>query len=395
MKVLKNIKTIILRFVLFFLLFLLIKINFAAAQEENLNVLDRWIEWSDGGSMLIRHLNKQAFNYLDIRDREIAKLKTKSDWLKRQEKVKETLMKIVGPFPEKTSLNPRVTNIIRKDGYRIEKIIYESMPNFYVTGCLFIPDGIIGKRPAILNVIGHSAESFRRDIYQILILNLVKKGFIVFAIDPIGQGERLQYYDPEKKASVIGGSTTEHSYFGNPCFLAGVSSGRYFTWDGIRGIDYLLTRSEVDSERIGVTGLSGGGTLSSYIFAFDERVKAAAPTCYLAGWRRILECFGAPDAEQNFYHGISNGMDHADLLEVRAPNPALIVTTTRDFVPIQGAREICREIKKVYKAFGKEENILMVEDDYEHGFTRKNNEATCAFFQKHLDLPGDPSAEEV
>ena len=89
MKLSKNIKTNLLSYVLFFLLFLLIKTNFTAAQEDNLNVLNRWIEWSDGGNMLIRHLNKQAFTYLDIRDREISKLNTKADWMKRQEKQME------------------------------------------------------------------------------------------------------------------------------------------------------------------------------------------------------------------------------------------------------------------------------------------------------------------
>ena len=91
----------------------------------------------------------------------------------------------------------------------------------------FYPEGMKGKRPAILNVIGHTGIAFRGEGYQVLIYNLVKKGFIVFAIDPVGQGERLQYFDPEKKASLIGGPTSEHSYFGNQCFLIGVSPGLF------------------------------------------------------------------------------------------------------------------------------------------------------------------------
>ncbi len=395
MKLLKNIKTNLLSCVLFFLLFFLINADFTAAQEENLNVLNRWIEWSDGGNMLIRHLNKQAFTYLDIRDREISKLNTKVDWMKRQEKVKDILMRIVGPFPEKTPLKPRVTGIVKKDGYRIEKIIYESMPNFYVTGGLFIPDGIVGKTPAILNVLGHWQESFRNEMPQILLLNLVKKGFIVFAIDPLGQGERVQYYDPEKKKSIIGGTTTEHSYVGNQCFLCGVSPGRYFIWDGIRGIDYLLTRSEVDPERIGVTGMSGGGTQTTYISAFDERVKASSPGCYITGFRRLLESNGAQDAEQNFYHGILNGITHADLLELRAPRPTLVMATTRDGFSIQGARETCIETMKAYKSFGKEENFGITEDDFGHGYTPKNREAIYKFFRKAFDFPGSSIDEDV
>ncbi len=404
----------LLRCIFVFTFILVFKASFVFAQEENLEVFHQWIDWTDGANMLIHHLNEQAFGYLDIRDEEVSKLKSKVDWMKRQKKVKEKLMEIVEPFPEKTPLNPRITGIVKKDGYRIEKIIYESMPNFYVTGCLFIPDGIVGKQPAILNVIGHTSISFRRHTYQTLIHNLVKKGFIVFAIDPISQGERHQYYDPEKKVSIVANYISEdaasragtpkqqhspaleHSYIGNQCFLSGVSLGRYFIWDGIRAIDYLLTRSEVDPERIGLTGLSGGGTQTAFIAAFDERVKAAAPSCWVTQYRRLLESRGTRDAEQNFYHGISKGITHADLLEVRAPKPALIVATTRDYIfGIQGARETYREVKRAYKAFGKEDNLEMAEDDYVHGFTKKNNEATYAFFQKALDLPGDPAQEDV
>jgi len=395
MSISKNVKTNVLIYILLFLVFLFFKSDFSAAQEENLNVFSRWIEWSDGKNMLIHHLNKQAFGYLDLRDREILNLKTKVDWLKRQKKVKNIFMEIVGPFPEKTPLNPRITGVVKKDGYRIEKIVYESMPNFYVTGCLFIPDGIVGKRPVIIHVSGHSNEAFRSIPYQTLIHNLVKKGFIVFAIDPIGQGERLQYYDQEKEASAVGGPTGEHSYVGNQCFISGVSLSRYFIWDGIRGIDYLLTRSEVDPERIGLTGRSGGGTQTAYIAAFDERVRAAAPECYITGFRRLLESIMPQDAEQNFYHGILNGITHADLLEVRAPKPTLIVTTTRDYFSIQGARETFREVMKTYKAFGKEENLGMVEDDNIHSSTLKNREAVYAFFQKSLNLPGSSIEEDV
>ena len=378
-----------------FILLIIFKTDFVTGQEENLNVLANWIEWTDGKNMLVHQLNKQAFAYLDIRDKEIAGLKTKEDWINRQKKVKDIFMNTVGPFPEKTPLNAKVTGIVKKEGYKIEKIIYESMPGFYVTGCLFIPDGMKGKGPVILFVSGHTQESFRYKEYQLMILNLVKKGFIVFGIDPVSQGERIQHYDAEKNASVIGPTTMEHGYLGSQCFISGVSLGRYFIWDGIRGIDYLLTRREVDPARIGVTGQSGGGTQSSYIFAFDERIKAGAPVDYIIGLRRLLESIGPQDAEQNFYHGILNGLTHADFLEVRAPNPALISEGTRDFFSIQGARETYAEVKNAYKAFGKEENIGIQEDDFGHGYTVKLREGINAFFQKNLNLPGDPKDENV
>lgn len=383
-----------IRFIFLFVFILGLHLH-SFCQEENLNVLDEWIEWTDGHNMLTHHLNEQAFKLLDRRDEHIAGLTTKADWIKRQSEIKQTLTEISGPFPAKTPLNARITGIEKKDGYRIEKIIYESIPGFYVTGCLFIPDGLKGKSPAILNAIGHTSIAFRTEPYQKIILHLVQKGFIVFAIDPVSQGERIQYFDSEKGESVIGGVTTEHSYFGNQCFLAGVSPSRYFIWDGIRGIDYLISRKEVDPERIGITGISGGGTQTAYISSIDERVKASAPTCYITGFRRLLESIGPQDAEQNLPHAIKRGITHADFIAARAPKPTLMVTTTRDFFSIQGARETYSELKKVYKAFGKEEDMQMTEDDDEHTLTPKNNETTVAFFQKYLDRPGDSAAGEI
>ncbi|HUU27893.1 MAG TPA: acetylxylan esterase [archaeon] len=384
--------------VFFLLVFLFLKASPVFPQDEDFNLLTLqfgWNQWRDQKNMLLHHIHSQAFRYLDLRDRGIAALKTQEDWEKRQAEVREILMRIVGPFPEKTPLKARIMSKVQRAGFSMEKIVYESMPGFYVTACLFIPDGLKGKTPAILYVLGHSDISFRSPHYQHIIYNLVRKGFIVFSFDPVSQGERFQYYDPEKGDYLVGNSENEHDYFGRQCFISGVSSARYFIWDGIRAIDYLLTRKEVDPERIGVTGISGGGTQTTYIAAFDQRVRAAAPACYISGFRKLLQSVGADDAEQNFYHGLSSGTDHGDLIELMAPKPYLIVATTRDWFSIQGARETFREARGAYRAFGKEENLQMVEDDHGHGYTRKNREAIYAFFQKTLDFPGDPAEEDV
>jgi dienelactone hydrolase len=376
------------------LLVIMLKTVPATGQQENLNIMEDWIEWSDGKNMLIHHLNKQAFKYLDEREKQVAELKTREDWADRQKKVKDILMKIIGPFPEKTALNPRITGVVKKQGFRIEKVIYESLPGFYVTGCLFIPDGIRGKRPAIIQCSGHSFPSFKAPDKQKMIYNLVRKGFIVFATDVPGQGERVQYWDNEKKGSLMGISPTgEHTAFGNQMFIAGSSAIRYFIWDGIRAVDYLMTRKEVDPDRIGIFGNSGGGTQTTFISAFDERVKAAAPSCYITGFRRLLESIGPQDAEQLIYHGISNGIDQADLLELRAPRPLLICSMTLDGFSIQGAVETYREVKRAYKAFGKEENAGQAVADEGHGLGR-NILAVYDFFQRVLDLPGTSGEEE-
>jgi cephalosporin-C deacetylase-like acetyl esterase len=168
---------------------------------------------------LINHLVKQAVNHYEIRDSEIAKLKTRSEWMKRQDHVKAKLMELIGPFPEKTPLNVKITGTIKREGYRIDKIVFEAMPGYYVTGCLYVPEKIKGRVPAILNVIGHNQEAFRAPLYQVINYNLVKKGMMVLAIDPPGQGEHVQYFDPAINFSSVGYTVIEHCYFGNQCFL--------------------------------------------------------------------------------------------------------------------------------------------------------------------------------
>jgi len=362
--------------------------------QDDINLFDYWKYYSDAENSLYKYFCSTGLQLLEEREAAIDKLQTKEEWLQRQSDVRDKLLDIIGPFPEKTPLNVRVTGTIQKEGFHVEKLIYESMPNYFVTAALFIPDNLKDKAPAILNPIGHSTMSFRRDVYQHSIINLVKKGFIVLAYDPIGQGERLQYIDKATGMSRFG-STQEHSYPGAQCFISGYSPAKYFIWDGIRGIDLLLSRKEVDPDRIGITGISGGGTSSAYIGAIDDRILASAPECYITKFEYLYKSRGPQDAEQNLFHFIKNGLDHPDFIEIRAPKPTLIISTTRDFFSIQGARESFHEAGKAYSALGAKGNIQMSEDDNGHGFTKKNRETMYAFFQQHLDHPGDASDHEV
>ena len=364
--------------------------------EENLNVFQQWIRWNNPGSLLINHLTKQAMDYYEIRDREIAKLKTRSEWMKRQAFVKDKIMELVGPFPERTPLNPKITGTIRKEGYRVDKIVFEAMPGYYVTGCIYVPDGIKGKIPAILNVCGHNPDAFRMAIYQVINYNLVKKGMIVFAIDPPGQAEHVQYFDKEKNTSSIGYSVIEHMYFGNQCFLTGSCAARYFIWEGIRGIDYLISRKDVDPERIGVTGWSGGGQVTSYLSAFDDRVKVSVPCSGSIINRRLLETKGIQDAESFFIHGLANGITFEDLIEVRAPKPTLMTFTSRDeYLTMQSQQAAYSEAMAAYRAFGNEDNLKVSEDDSKHWMTPKIRYDMYSFFMKHFNLSGDPSELEA
>lgn len=373
--------------------FLLIACQILFAGEYD--VLSDWLIYSDVENSLYHYYANRAFACLKERQARISNLTTLADWQNRQAEIRATLHKIVGPFPQKTPLNPQITGTFEHDDMVIEKIVYESQPGLYVTACLFMPKERENKAPAIIYCSGHTTESFRSATYQRVILNLVKKGFVVFAFDPIGQGERLQYYDPQTKTSKIGGPTKEHSYPGAQCFLIGSSLAKYMIWDGIRAADYLLSRNEVDSSRIGITGRSGGGTQSAYIAAFDDRITASAPECYITSFQRLIESIGPQDAEQNLYHGLANGIDFADVLEVRAPKPTLIIATTRDFFSIQGTYETVQEARLIYDHYGLPKNISFVTDDTIHAATRKNREALYDFFMSTFHVDGEAAEQDV
>ncbi|MDY0099903.1 MAG: acetylxylan esterase [Bacteroidales bacterium] len=378
------------------LLMFFVVINQGYSQDDS-NVIKSWLEYTDAPNSLYKHLTGQAYDYLDLRAETVASIETLAGWKERQAYIKTTLNELVGTFPEKTPLNAKIVRTLTKDDFRIEHVIFESQPGFFVTSSLFIPSSLKKRTraPAIIYCSGHSAEGYRSEVYLHVIQNLVRKGFIVFAFDPVGQGERLEYFNPETGISMLGGPTKEHSYPGAQAFITGSSQAMFMIWDGIRAVDYLLSRKEVDPSRIGITGRSGGGTQSAYIAAFDDRIKAVAPENYITNFRRLLQSIGPQDAEQNMVSFIERGLDHPDLLIVRAPKPAMMITTTNDFFSIQGARETEKEVSEIYRSYGMERNFSRVEDNAGHESTRKNRESMYSFFQKHLDNPGNPDDEET
>jgi dienelactone hydrolase len=374
----------------------------AAAQDRVLNVLsvwedhpDRWVERQDGGYMLYRRLNERAFELLRRRATEVAKLRTAADWESRRERVRRILNETLGPWPARTPLNARTTGTIRRTAYRVEKVVFESMPGFHVTAALYIPEGPATKRAGVLVIPGHTMDALRAAYCQSMALNLVHKGFVVLVYDPIGQGERQQEIDPATGKQLVDQKALPfykyHSYPGNQCFLSGVSIARYFVWDAMRAIDYLVSRREVDAERIGVIGNSGGGNLTVFTGALDDRVKVAVPSCWLTSRRRLLEVNGIQDAENNIYRELQNGIEHADWLLARAPKPTLVLATSHDHYPIQGVRETAAEMRRIYQALGAAADFGLSEDDGGHGYTPKNIEASNAFLMKHLGVAADPS----
>lgn len=207
---------------------------------------------------------------------ELKKLRTPAEWKAQQESTRRRLHELVGSFPERTPLNARKTGVIDHPKYRIEKIIFESQPKYYVTGNLYVPKGRKFPVPGVILTCGHSKDGKGTVLYHEACLGLVLKGYTVFAFDPMGQGERSEYLDPVTKENTVGFNLGQHHYYGNPSLLIGWTFAGSRIWDGMRAIDYLVSRPEVDKDKIAVVGNSGGGEMTLLITAFDERVKVCA-----------------------------------------------------------------------------------------------------------------------
>ena len=365
------------------------------AGSEDPDIVRGWAGFSDVRNSLYRHISQQAYDMLDKRERAVVEIEGAEAWAARRLRVRETLAELVGPFPERTPLRPRITGTIRRPGFRVEKLIFESQPGFPVTAAVFVPENLAGRAPAIVFCCGHSHNGFRYHTYQPELMNLARKGYVVLAFDPVGQGERLQYPDRIRGGSKVGNSMKEHSYPGAQMILTGDTLARVMIWDGMRAVDYLLTRPDVDATRIGITGRSGGGAQAAYIAAFDDRIAAAASGNWICSYRRIFETIAPQDAEQNIGASIARGLDQADLLTARAPGDTLIVATTRDFFSIQGVYDTVGDARPAFAALGRPDALQLAEDDAGHIATETTRDALYRFFDKSLGHDGGAADEPV
>jgi cephalosporin-C deacetylase-like acetyl esterase len=364
-----------------------------AQQSEELNFASGLEQFQNLHRMLPSYLNNTAFRILEERKRHVQHLSTIEDVNKRRAYLREQMLKDLGGFPEKTSLNARVVGVLDRNAYRIEKVVFESQPHFYVTANLYLPKNGHPPYPAILYPLGHERGGKTNSTWQQMLGSLATKGFVALTWDPIGQGERLQIYDEDLHESKVGDSTTEHTVVGAQCMLIGDHVARYTIWDGIRALDYLLSRKEVDPARIGLTGNSGGGTHTAYIATLDDRIKVAAPSCYITSWHLMLDTIGPQDAEQTFPFWLQEGIDYPDYLYAFAPKPYLVLSAIRDFFPIAGARETFAEAEKVYSAIGAKEKLSMFEADDGHGYNKGRRLAAYDWFSRWLKGTSDTEPE--
>ena len=323
---------------------------------------------------------------------QLAAIRNESDLFQLQRELRDKLLEIIGGLPEtKTPLNPTVTGKIQMDGYRIEKVIFESLPGFQVTALLYLPDGPIVPRPAVLVACGHSAIGKAYSSYQQISGRLAKRGYVVLCWDPAGQAERSQFWDAAAGKSRYNLVCGEHAVMGNIAYLAGANLARWEIWDGMRALDYLLTRPEVDSSRISITGTSGGGFQSAHIGALDRRIGVVAPSCYICSMpmRMYNRIFSDPDSdpEQDNYRMISAGIDHAGLLVLVYPRPLVVSAAVEDFFPIEGTRKTFREVASLYRMFNLPERIALTEGYHRHSYSLENQEFAFNFLDRFNGLP--------
>ncbi|MEO6808976.1 MAG: acetylxylan esterase, partial [Isosphaeraceae bacterium] len=356
----------------------------------DLRVLD---EAKDAQRTLSSYLLDQSKTHFDARRAVVAETKTPEAIKARQDDLRARFLKAIGSLPERTPLNPKVVGNDQRDGYQVERVIFESRPGHHVTAALYLPDAK-PPYPGVLVPCGHSANGKAAEPYQRICILLAKNGMAAFCYDPIGQGERLQIVKDDGKAA-LPGSTTEHTMTGVGALLVGRSTAHYRIWDGFRAMDYLASRPEIDPKRLGCTGNSGGGTMTAYLMALDDRIAVAAPSCYITSLERLFATIGPQDGEQNIPGQVAFGMEHADYITMRAPKPTLLSVGTRDFFDIDGAWTSFREAKLQYGRLRQGERVSLFESDEKHGFTLPRREAVMRWMRRWLlDKDDNPSESD-
>ncbi len=333
---------------------------------------------------LLAWMDRIAQEQLTKRDAAVAKIQTPADAERRRQWIRATLLDIIGGLPEyRGPLNARVLGRLENPHYTIEKVIFESLPKYYVTANLYRPNQP-GRYPAVLMSAGHTTLGKTEN--HIMSAHLAAKGLVALAYDPVGLGERVQSYDRNARKRTAGCCADEHLHAGAQSLLIGESVARYFIHDAMRGIDYLVSRPDVDPDRIGAAGCSGGGCVTTYVAALDSRVKAAAPACFLNSLR-VLFAGRFPDSEMSLPRFLASGLDHADFLAVSKGIPWLILATEEDFFTPAGVLPVYEEARRWYRLFGSEDKMQMFMGPGKHGTPLETREKLYAFMIRWLQ-PG-------
>ena len=288
---------------------------------------------------------------------------------------------IVGDFPEKADLNPKVIGTSQQDGFRVERIIFESLPKRYVTADLFIPNGD-GPFPAAVQVCGHGLQGKIPASRSAVLFAL--NGIATIVVDPVGQGERIQFLNKDSH-SLTRGATTGHTLLNQGANLLGSSVAAYEFWDNDRAIDYLQTRTDIDPSRIGVHGSSGGGTQTVYMLGLDERIKVAAIGVYFSKREQMLELYGPADGCQHVPYEGREHLELADFVLMMAPKPVFIMASRYDSnAEYWGVTKAFAELKDAYSVLGSPEKVEMFVVERGHEIPKPTREKLTTWFRRWL-----------
>jgi dienelactone hydrolase len=306
----------------------------------------------------------------------------------------EVVERAFSPRPRRTPLNPRITGVLDQGTYRVEKLLLESRPGFLVSANVYVPTDRHGPFPVVLGTCGHSLAGKAEPVYQGFCQRLVRCGFMVLIFEPCNQGERDQYIDVPNRECVAS-CCPAHNMMGKQMELLGEYYGMWRAWDGIRCLDYLLLRPDVDPRVVGLTGNSGGGTMSEWLWAVDGRFTMAAPSCFVTTFLHNLENELPADCEQYPPGVIGAGLEMADLMVPRAPKPLLLLGQQYDFFDRRGLREAFDDLRRLYKLLERPENLELFIGPTTHGYSEHNQIAMVRFFCKHAGLSPAADLEKV
>lgn len=301
-----------------------------------------------------------------------------------QSQLRENYRMLLGEMPIKTPLNTQIVGTIDGDGYKIEKLHYESVPNHHVTANFYIPTTGTAPYPTIIVTCGHYPSAKAINLYQNLCRLLATNGFAALIVDPISQAERAQVVNPINDLLYFKGQsgTSEHSYMDVGAVLSGTSVTAYELWDNVRGIDYLYSRTDVvDTTRVGNTGSSGGGSQATYLIGYDRRIKVSAINSFLMNEQALFKTIGPQTASQNLSYEGAYGIDHTSYIAMFAPKPLMILAATQDFFDVMATRATYDASKKLYSALGAPEKVDYFEYDDTHGYSKPKREEAVKWFR--------------
>ncbi len=370
-----------------FLTFICLGFTCRANCEEHLSAADFTVLGQPADTMMKDYLTAIVDRQFAARASLLASLKTAQDWDRHAEFIRRSMSDWTGSFPHRTPLRPRVTGRIDREKYTVEKVLFESRPNFLVSANLYLPKNYPHPRPAILNVIGHSPDGKATEKVQRRSIAQARKGFVALTIDAIGQGER-QIKDYTAYGRPPGNA---HRIIGTQAFLAGTHVFNFMVWDVIRAVDYLISRPEVDPARIGCTGCSGGGMMTTYVLAFEPRISVAVPVCNPNTWSHRVHANCGTDHEQVFFGCFAAGIDpRGDPLFTHVPKPLLVNASTDDKLnPPSGVWDLSTWLYKAYAAHGAPQKFQTTMVKAPHGYNQEQRELTYAWMLKWL--AGDAS----